>query len=63
MGISVIVLATVSPTLLQMVYPPPLLYIPTVGREFLIHSLGRNNIGGTLSAFLLLGNEEELLCR
>ena len=67
MEISVTALETVSPTLLQSVYicgsqPPPLLYTPTEGREFLIHSLGRNNTEGTRSAFLLLENEEELLC-
>lgn len=47
MEISVTALETVSPTLLQSVYScgsqsPPLLCTPTEGREFLIHSLGRN---------------------
>lgn len=42
---------------------PPLLYTAAEGREFLIHSLGRNSRGGMLSAFLLLEKEEELLCQ
>lgn len=32
------------------VHSPCLLYIPTEGRDFLIHPLGRNNTGQTLYA-------------
>lgn len=38
---------------------PSLLYIPAEGRDFLIHPLGRNNIGQTLSAFMLSEKEEK----